>query len=42
MIDVMEERRKSIHLEEGCKRYKSFTNPLWELTDKAREKWWDK
>jgi len=40
MIDMMEERRKwkSIHSEEGHKKFKSFNNRLWQVTDKAREK----
>jgi len=43
MIDMMEERRKwkSIHLEEGRKKYKSLNNRWRQITDKAREKWWD-
>jgi len=39
MIDMMEERRKwkSIHSEEGGKKYKSLNNRLRWITDKARE-----
>jgi len=37
------ERRKwkSIHSEEGHKKYKSLNNRLRRTTNKAREKWWD-
>jgi len=44
MIDMMEEKGKwkSIHSEEGRKKYKSLNNRLRRITDKAREKWWDK
>jgi len=43
MIDVMQEKRKwkSIHSEEGHKRYKSQNNHPLQVTDKARDKWWD-
>ena len=43
MIDMMEERRewKSIHPEEGRKKYKSLNNRLRRITDKATEKWWE-
>jgi len=39
MIDMMEERRKwkSIHSEEGRKKYKALNNRLRRITDKARE-----
>ena len=39
----MEERSKwkSVHSEEGHKKYKSLNNRLRRITDKAREKWWD-
>ena len=39
MIDMMAERRKwkSIHSEEGRKKYKSLNNCLRRITDKARE-----
>jgi len=40
---MMEERRKwkSIHSVECRKKYKSLNNCLHQITDKAREKWWD-
>ena len=40
---MMEERRKwkSIHSEENCKKYKSLNYRLRQITDKAREKWWN-
>ena len=43
MIDMTEERRKwkSIHSEEGHKKYISLNNRLRRITDKSREKWWD-
>jgi len=45
MIDtgMIEERRKwkSIHSEEGGKKYKSLNNRLSRITDKPREKCWD-
>jgi len=43
MIDVMQKKGngKSIHSEEGRKRYKSLNNHPLQVTDKARDKWWD-
>ena len=42
MIQTINERRKwkTIHAEEGRKKYKSINNRLRRETDKARETWW--
>jgi len=39
---MIEERTwKSIHSEEGHKKYKLLNNCLRRIADKARETWWD-